>query len=596
MTKPNAKHGPIATAFLGLLYLFITSPFAGGVVIRHVDVFHGSNSSNGLTRDTAFATIQKGIQSSSTGDTVLVWPGVYNEEINFLGKRITVKSAADAAVLMVPSGYAVSFFTSETAAAVLENFVIRGNAVGIHVIASSPTIRFVTIVKNSYGILAEAGANPTISHAILWDNTSSDLIGCSGIFLFSKLLNSHYMTQWGSYGTALGQFRTPEYLTIDASGTIYVADDQNNRIQAFTLNGVFLRSWGGSGSGDGQFSQPVGVAAAPSGNIFVTDMANYRVQEFTNTGVFVRKFGSQGSGDGQFLLVHGIAVDGNGSVYVSDAYANRICKYSAASVFLGWWGRDNTGVSGWHAPGSGRTAVSGSANGEFNYPTGVAVDALGSIYVSDTHNNRIQKFSNKGGFIRKWGSSGSGDGQLADPVGISIDPSGFVYVVDKNNSRVQVFTQAGLFVTKWGSSGSGISQFSSPYGLAVDSSGHVYVSDVGLHRIQKFRLPLFANPAANDFHLRSQRGRYEPIDPNTGRWVIDDVTSPCIDAGNPALNPSAERLPNGGYVNLGAYGNSAYASMSESSLSADLNRDGIVNLYDLSILASQWLMKFEWVL
>lgn len=135
--------------------------------------------------------------------------------------------------------------------------------------------------------------------------------------------------------------------------------------------------------------------------------------------------------------------------------------------------------------------VSGSANGNFSYPTGVAVDDSGYVYVVDSNNDRIQKFTATGSFITKWGSYGSGNGQFTNPECIAIDRLGFVYVGDGGvpsaNQRIQKFTRNGTYVTQWGSPGVGNGQFTSPYGVAVDASGSfVYVADYGNGRIQKF--------------------------------------------------------------------------------------------------------------
>jgi len=94
-----------------------------------------------------------------------------------------------------------------------------------------------------------------------------------------------------------------------------------------------------------------------------------------------------------------------------------------------------------------------------------------------------------------------------------------------------------------------------------------------------------------DYHLLSQRGRYWP---EHDVWVLDDVTSPCIDGGDPNVNPSNEPMPNGGRINMGAYGNTAYASMSEWPIKGDINYDGIVNMIDLAILAEDWLKTPPW--
>jgi len=122
----------------------------------------------------------------------------------------------------------------------------------------------------------------------------------------------------------------------------------------------------------------------------------------------------------------------------------------------------------------------------FNWPYGIALDSSGNVYVADTYNHRVQKFTSSGHFVTKWGSQGSGDGQFNEPYGIALDSSGNVYVADQRNHRVQKFTSSGQFVTKWGSFGSGDAQFIYPYGIAVDNTGNVYVADTYNHRVQKF--------------------------------------------------------------------------------------------------------------
>ena len=89
-------------------------------------------------------------------------------------------------------------------------------------------------------------------------------------------------------------------------------------------------------------------------------------------------------------------------------------------------------------------------------------------------------------FVTKWGSSGSGDGQFEVPFGVATDGSGNVYVADDVNDRMQKFDGSGTFLTKWGTSGSGDGQFNNPWGVATDGSGNVYVADAFNNRIQKF--------------------------------------------------------------------------------------------------------------
>lgn len=130
------------------------------------------------TRNHPFDTIQEGINTASTGYTVTVFPGVYTESIDFLGKAITVRSEGDAAIIRSPDDYAVSFYTGETSASMLSNFVIRDSYIGVFIASASPTITNVTIVKNEFGITAYYGAQPNIRSSIFWSNTQGDLYDC----------------------------------------------------------------------------------------------------------------------------------------------------------------------------------------------------------------------------------------------------------------------------------------------------------------------------------------------------------------------------------------------------------------------------------
>ncbi len=130
--------------------------------------------------------------------------------------------------------------------------------------------------------------------------------------------------------------------------------------------------------------------------------------------------------------------------------------------------------------------TTGSMDGQFNGPVGVAVDGSGNVFVADFGNNRIQKFTDTGAFLTKWGTTGSMDGQFNGVYGVAVDGSGNVFVADSGNNRVQKFTGTGSFLTKWGTTGSMDGQFNTPEGVAVDGSGDVYVADTVNNRIQKF--------------------------------------------------------------------------------------------------------------
>jgi len=165
-----------ACLIISILFLGIACTAAAGQTI-YVDAVTGDDNDLGVTHETAFATIQKGIHSAEDGFAVLVWPGLYQEAIDFLGKAITVKSADYPAVIEAPNDLAVSFYRGENADSVLKNFVIRNSLIGILTIGSSPAIRNVTIADNVYGIIA-VEAEPNISNSIFWNNIYGDLLGC----------------------------------------------------------------------------------------------------------------------------------------------------------------------------------------------------------------------------------------------------------------------------------------------------------------------------------------------------------------------------------------------------------------------------------
>ena len=128
----------------------------------------------------------------------------------------------------------------------------------------------------------------------------------------------------------------------------------------------------------------------------------------------------------------------------------------------------------------------GAGDGKLNRPRGIAVDSLGNVYVADTDNHRIQKFSSNGSFLAKWGKRGTGNGEFVKPGGIAVDKEGYIYVADTENHRIQKFSPNGNFITKWGSQGSGDGQMQFPESIGVDSSGNVYVADPYNWRVQKF--------------------------------------------------------------------------------------------------------------
>lgn len=127
----------------------------------------------------------------------------------------------------------------------------------------------------------------------------------------------------------------------------------------------------------------------------------------------------------------------------------------------------------------------GEGDGQFIWPSSIAIDSNENVYISDEWLNRITIYDKDGEFLSKWGKTGSGDGELDRPAGLAINGD-TIYVTDSRNNRVQKFSLAGQYKGKFGSAGSGNGQFNMPWGIALDQEGNVYVADWRNDRVQQF--------------------------------------------------------------------------------------------------------------
>lgn len=304
-------------------------------------------------------------------------------------------------------------------------------------------------------------------------------------------------------GTA-AEFNGPGAAAVDSSGNLYVADYYDCTIRKISPTGVVttLAGSGTAGYYDGtgaaaQFNTPRGIAVDSSGNVYVADYQNNRIRKISPAGAVttLAGSGSTGSADGtgtaaQFSDPIGVAVDASGVVYVADTGSQKIRVISTAGVVTTLAGSGTAGF----ADGTGTAA-------QVNAPYGIAVDASGNVYVADDINNRIRKISSAGVVTTMAGSGTAGSADVAGtaaqfyyPTHLAVDTSGNVYVGD--SLRIRKVSPAGIVTTLAGSSTSGYAdgtgaaaQFELPDGVAVSAAGIVYVADQDANRIRVIRLP-----------------------------------------------------------------------------------------------------------
>ncbi|MCP4105137.1 MAG: hypothetical protein GY749_06315 [Desulfobacteraceae bacterium] len=276
-------------------------------------------------------------------------------------------------------------------------------------------------------------------------------------------------------------FVYPSGVAVDGEGYVYIADMYGYNIQKFTSDGRLVTKWGTYGSSDGQFKFPRKIAIDNENRVlYVTDSLNHRVQKFTLEGQFTDQWKTS-SEINLSLRPTGIALNRTGEfVYVTDTHRHYIQKFSPDGVLICKWGKQDE--------------TAGSDNGEFNEPSDVATDSKGFVYVADSKNCRIQKFTQDGQFELKWGTYGNDDGQFVNPRGIATDNNDFIYVTDTGDQSVQKFADDGTFKAKWKISektGFNIpAEFYSGIAATTDINGSVivYLADSFNHSVQKYRI------------------------------------------------------------------------------------------------------------
>lgn len=258
-------------------------------------------------------------------------------------------------------------------------------------------------------------------------------------------------------------FTKPYGVAVDMNGRIYVSDigmvwviDLKNHDYSFI----------GDAPGKGKLSVPLAIATSADGRVFISDVSADRIYVYKD-GAYIAALGQRG----EFVSVSGLAIDDKRKViYAADSNKHTIHVFSLEDYkklkTIGERGHDE---------------------GYFNFPTNIALDSSGNLYVVDTGNFRIQIFDPEGNLVRTFGNLGDLPGTFTRPKGIALDSEDNIYVVDAAFQNIQIWNKEGQYLMAFGEGGADPGQFSLPAGMAIGDDDKIYVVEQISRRVQIFQ-------------------------------------------------------------------------------------------------------------
>ncbi len=265
-------------------------------------------------------------------------------------------------------------------------------------------------------------------------------------------------------GGAYDFLQRPIACAFDNEGRLLVTDAKLAALVRFDAKQRRMDVFGTKGST--ALKTPLGVHVGPDGLIYVADSTAQHVVVFDGEGKVVRIFGRQGELQNP---TDAIPSNDGKSVYVTDSKAHSIVVYDAATAKI-----------------TGKLGKPGTGEGEFNFPSAIAVDREGFLYVVDQMNARVQILSATGEFVDQLGDAGTHAGQFVRPKFIALDQEGRIYVTDGAFGNVQIFDSELRLLTFVGEGGENPGQFQVPGGVAVRGNEFAIVDQLG-RRVQLFR-------------------------------------------------------------------------------------------------------------
>ena len=259
----------------------------------------------------------------------------------------------------------------------------------------------------------------------------------------------------------------PFEVATDSQKRILITDPGARAVHIFDFKRNKYQRLEGSGRED--FESPMGIAVDARDNVYVSDSELGKIFVFDARGKFRRYIGELKGEEGYFKRPTGLAIDAQAQrLYVTDTLKHAIYTLDLEGHVLSHFG------------------MRGTADGEFNFPTEVAVYG-GELAIMDSMNFRVQLFDSKGAFLGKFGEPGDALGTIYRGKGLAVDSEGHYYMADALLDCVQVFDRTGTLLYYFGDRGAGVEQFQTPTGIHIDSDDTVYVVDSANRRVQVFK-------------------------------------------------------------------------------------------------------------
>ncbi len=303
-------------------------------------------------------------------------------------------------------------------------------------------------------------------------------------YTFATLAGSPFQSGYADGLRSAARFHGPTDVAVDGVGNLYCGDWDNHVFRKISPTGMVTTL-------SIPAVYPTGVALDRAGNLYVADYWLQTISKMDTNGVVTVLAGSawqRGSTDGtgsaaRFNEPGGLAVDAAGFIYVADANNARVRKISPAGVVTTLAG---SGVQG-HVDAQGTAA-------QFAWPSGIAVDDSGTVYVTEAVGQTIRKIDPMGNVTTlagAYGEPGTADGfgnaaRFYYPAFLDVDGQGNLFVADRHNASIRRISRAGLVTTIGGLSGTAghvdgpgsVARFAGPHGIAVDANGELRVTEV----------------------------------------------------------------------------------------------------------------------